>query len=47
VYADTWTVINVFTGSAIVISGVVMDGLLAKRADKLVELNHDDFKPGL
>ncbi len=53
VYADTWTVIDVFTGLPIVIGGVVMDGLLAEHVDELVdELNYEDLdkrgklKPG-
>ncbi|MEV4608840.1 hypothetical protein MRBLMR1_003903 [Neorhizobium sp. LMR1-1-1.1] len=43
-YADTWTVIDIFTGLPIVVGGVVMDCLSADQVNEMVdELNYEDL----
>jgi len=45
VYADTWTVIDIFTGLPIVVGGIVMDCLSAEEVNEMVdELNHEDLE---
>lgn len=44
VYADSWTVIDIFTGLPIVVGGIVMDGFSAEQVNEMVdELNHEDL----
>lgn len=44
VYADTWMVVDIFTGLPIVVGGIVMDGLSDERVNELVdELNYEDL----
>jgi hypothetical protein len=45
VYADAWTVLDIFTGLPIVVGGIVMDGLSDEQVNELVdELNHEDLE---
>jgi hypothetical protein len=44
VYADAWTVFDIFTGLPIVVGGIVMDGPSDERVNELVdELNREDL----
>ncbi|MBW9091711.1 hypothetical protein JNB91_28370 [Rhizobium wenxiniae] len=45
VYADAWTVLDIFTGLPMVVDGIVMDGLSDEQVNELVdELNHEDLE---
>lgn len=45
VYAEAWTVLDIFTGLPIVVSGIVMDGRSDQQVNELVdELNHEDLE---
>ncbi|WP_143102861.1 hypothetical protein [Rhizobium sp. NFR07] len=45
VYADAWTVLDIFTGLPIVVGGIIMDGPSDQQVNELVdELNHEDLE---